>query len=227
MQPYFFPYIGYYQLLYHTDIFVFYDDVNFIKQGWINRNRILINHQPRYLTVPCSKASSYSRICQVRHAMDERIRTKLLRTVCTAYRSAPYFKQVFPLFQQVIEAEMESISGIAAASIRQTCRYLDLKVEFKYSSQEYANEHLGRADRLIDICRNEQCDIYVNSAGGRSLYNEEKFASGGIQLQFLAPDIIPYRQFGKGFVPGLSILDIMMFNSVGKVREMLQHYHVV
>lgn len=224
MQPYFFPYIGYFQLVSQADVFVLYDDVNFIKQGWINRNRILINGKPKYLTIPCRGVSSHKRINEIKHALDKREKNRLLKKVWLAYKSAPFFEQIFPLFKRVLNSDTESIAKLAALSIRETCSYINIPTVFRVSSESYTNGRKDRVERLIDICVRENCNIYLNSPGGMQLYDKGYFASRGIELKFVEPTVVSYLQFGEAFVPRLSILDVLMFNSPDTVRHMLREY---
>lgn len=224
MQPYFFPYIGYFQLVYHSDVFVLFDDVNFIKQGWINRNQILINDRSKYITVPCRNISKYKLIKDIKHNLDGRIKDKLLKKVRLAYENAPFFSSVFPIFEKVMDTETSTISELASHSVENTCNYLQIETKFKFSSQSFNNSELSRSDRLVDICRKENADVYINSIGGLQLYNKNYFERQGILLKFLEPKIIPYKQFNSEFIPCLSILDIMMFNSPCQIMKMLTEY---
>lgn len=227
MQPYFFPYIGYFQLLAHSDLFVVYDDVNFIKQGWVNRNRIMINRESKYLTIPCRNISSNIQIRYTNHALTEQIISKLLKKVRLAYQSAPFFDEVYSIIESVLNAQPSSISELASQSLQATCRYLQIDIPFKFSSKSYDNEELNRSDRLIDICRSEDAGYYLNNIGGRELYDGGYFAVRGIRLQLLDPVIKPYQQFDNTFIPGLSIIDVMMFNAPERIMQMVREGHVI
>lgn len=227
MQPYFFPYIGYFQLLAHSDLFVVYDDVSFIKQGWINRNRIMINGESKYLTIPCKKISSNISIRHINHDLTERVISKLLKKIRLAYQAAPFFDDVFPLIELVLNTQTSSISELASRSLQETCRYLQIDIPFKFSSKSYDNGELNRSDRLIDICRIEHASYYLNSLGGRGLYDGEYFESWGIRLQLLEPEITHYHQFDNTFIPGLSIIDVMMFNAPERIKQMVQKGHII
>jgi len=227
MQPYFFPYLGYFQLLHYADTFVFLDDVTFIKRGWINRNRILINNEPKYITVPCKNISSYSLIKDIRHDLDDRMRGKLFKKIRLAYERAPYFESVFPLTEKVINADTSTIAELASLSVQETCDYLQLSINFIVSSKKYKNTELGRSDRLIDICQKVNAKVYINSLGGLELYDKCYFKKKGVTLKFLNPELTPYNQFQNDFIPGLSIIDVMMFNSPGEINEMLREYSLL
>lgn len=228
MQPYFFPYIGYFQLINEVDVFIFYNDVDFIKNGWINRNEILINSQPKYLTVPCKNVSSNTPINIIEHAFNERIKNKLLKKIRFSYSNAPHFESVFPVIEQVLQTDTELISELAIESIIQVSEYLKLDCTFFKSSDRYNNQALDAADRLIDICKKEKAGHYINSIGGKKLYKKKYFLENNVKLDFLEPSITEYKQFKNEFVPGLSIIDVLMFNSISTIKnELLKGYKLV
>jgi hypothetical protein len=228
MQPYFFPYIGYFQLINEVDKFVFYDDVAFIKRGWINRNRILINGVSNYITVPCNNISQNKLINEVKHALNEKEIKKLLKKLQNTYSRAPFFKDVFPLIETVFNTDSEFISDLAIESIINVSNYLNLDCEFKKSSENYSNQDLNAADRLIDICKIEGVNHYVNPIGGMELYSKRYFLEQKIRLDFLESQLTVYKQFSKEFVPGLSIIDLLMFNSVIDIKnELVINYNLI
>jgi len=224
MQPYFFPYQGYFQLIASVDRFVVYDDVAFIRNGWINRNRILTSSGIEYLTVPLSGASSFRPICETRCARPGTWRDKMLRTLTQVYARAPEREAGLALAQRVLQAaDSESVRDLAVASLREVCAYADLPVSWQDSSLVYGNAELTGPRRVIDICRREKATTYVNVPGGRSLYDPAMFDSAGIALRFVTPALEPYPQSrSKEFVPGLSVLDLLMSVSRDEVRRRLR-----
>ncbi len=219
MQPYFFPYIGYYQLVYATDTFVFYDDVAYIKGGWINRNRILINGQPIYVTVPL-QGSSQNRLINHIHLVDNR--TKLLRTIDLAYRKAPFFAETMVPVTEVLARPVTQIGELAMASVTAIMDHLGIQRAYRVSSNDFPHtKALSRADRLIAIAQECGAAHYVNAIGGRELYDKAYFEKKGLTLVFLKPVIDEYRQFGGPFQPGLSIIDVLMFNGRKQASTML------
>src|SRR5688500_2427861 len=196
MQPYFFPYLGYFQLLHAVDRFVYYDDVAFIKQGWINRNRMLVQGRPAFFTVPLEDASSFRQIRETRIAPRAGWRKKMLRSFQVSYGRAPFFTSAFSLLQRVLEQDHEDIASLSRASVEAVCDHLDLPVRRVPSSAAYGNEALTAADRLLDICRREGATTYVNVSGGRALYEADAFQQRGIDLRFLSPRPFDYPQLG-------------------------------
>lgn len=221
MQPYVFPYIGYFQLAAAVDRFVFYDDVNFIKNGWINRNRMLLGDQVHYVTVPLAGASSSLKICDVLIQPREHWLRKLLELIRHAYAKAPNYASVSELISGIFATPTEQISVLASHSVTEICRYLDMGTVFVPTSSAYANSQLKGEERVLDICHQERARTYVNLPGGRELYSPEAFAAEGLELAFIEPDLRPYRQSGSTFHPALSILDVLMYNSREEVKDML------
>src|SRR5690554_2348036 len=169
MQPYIFPYIGYFQMIKSVDKFVFYDDVNFIKQGWVNRNKLLINGKEYLFTVPLQKATSFALIKDtlINHSLYRVWKKKLLRSIGQNYSKAPHFLKVNELLCQVLDSESSKISHLAIESVKSISTYLDLNTEFLISSEHYDNKGLERQERLIDICRKENATHYINAIGGK------------------------------------------------------------
>lgn len=227
MQPYFLPYIGYWQLLNAVDRYVIYDDVNFIKGGWINRNRILQTGVPAYINVPMIGASSFKRINEIRVNRDPRVMGKLLKTVEQNYRKAPSFESVMPLMEAICWFEGDNLAEFLANSLRVVCGYLGITTTLVMSSQIEKDTSLRAQDKVIDICRGQGATEYFNAIGGQALYDQASFARFGIRLQFLKTAAVTYPQ-GKGaFVPNLSILDVLMFNPQPGVVTLLDQFELI
>lgn len=224
MQPYFFPYLGYFQLINASDAFVFLDDVSYITGGWINRNRILIHGNAKYITIPCRKASQNKLILEIEHNLNDKNRDKLLKKVYQAYKVAPFFEEIFPIFEEVLYSDLNSISALARMSIQKVVQYLEIERIFKVSSETFDNQLLKADQRILDICEVVNATTYINMEGGSNLYSKQQFRKHGIDLQFLRPTLPEYEQFGYEFIEGLSILDVLMFNSADETRKMINQY---
>jgi hypothetical protein len=229
MQPYVFPYLGYFQLIGAVDKFVVYDDVAFIKQGWVNRNMILVGGRACRFSVPLRAASSFKRIDEIEVDQDSYARwlRKFLTTVDQNYREAPCYGPVRELVASVFEGFSGSIAALAVRSLAETAHYLDLRTPIVESSTKYGNGDLKGTERVIDICMKEHAEEYVNAIGGKELYASEEFAARGIRLHFLRSRSVMYRQSGDRFTPGLSIIDVMMFNAPRRIGELLEEFDVV
>jgi hypothetical protein len=228
MQPYLLPYIGYFQLINAVDQFVIYDDVAYIKNGWINRNRYLLNGQAKYFTLSLSNASSFKPINQTFILDDEKqkAKEKVLKTLLMAYSKAPFFKIVHGLIEEIILNPDSNIATYNENSIRKICAFLNINTRIFVSSKIDKRSSLKAQDRVIDVCKNLQASVYINAIGGKSLYSQDTFKRNGIELKFLRSNSerIIYNQFGDAFLSGLSIVDILMFNSTQEVHKFLEDY---
>ncbi len=224
MQPYFFPYIGYFQLINAADKFVIYDDVNYIKQGWINRNRILLNGQPFYFTVGLKGASSFKKINAIEIRVDS---VKLLKTIYQAYNKASYFSDVYPIIEKILSFEELNLAKFVSNSIIEIVNYLRIEKEFIISSEKKIGVELSGKERILEICKYFNETQYYNTIGGRNLYDKDEFKKNRIELKFIKTNEILYKQFNNKFVASLSIIDVMMFNSKEKIRKMLNEYELI
>lgn len=229
MQPYLFPYIGYFQLINAVEKFIIYDDVNFIKQGWINRNNILVNGSKYLFLLPIEKISSFKKINETKINLNiyNKSKKKLLKTVEQSYRKAPFYKNTMPLIEKTFELDSKYISDFAKQSITEICSYLEIKTEIVKSSGIYDNGNLKSADRLIDICKKENATQYINPIGGQELYSKQEFETQNIKLNFLKTKELKYRQFKNTFVPNLSIIDLLMFCPKEDAKNMLLKYELI
>ncbi|MDH0850670.1 MULTISPECIES: WbqC family protein [Delftia] len=222
MQPYFFPYIGYFRLLQTVDKFVFYDDVNFIKGGWINRNRLLLGGKVGYFTVPLSEASSFVKINSIKIKSDIPWEARILAQISASYSKAPYYTSVRDLVEKVVFSHDGYISTLAKKSVLAVADYLSISKVVEISSELYGNQNLRGTARVLDICRQEAASVYVNLPGGRNLYSQADFSREGMDLLFLDGPMREYSQAGTEFHSGLSIIDVLMFNSPEEVVGMLE-----
>ncbi len=227
MQPYFLPYIGYWQLLNAVDKYVIYDDVNYIKGGWINRNRILNNGKVQYINVQMFGASSFKHINEIGVNCSRTLVEKSKKTLYAAYHKSSYFEIVYPIICKILECDKVNLAEYLEFSIKIICEYLCINTELYVSSQIKKNEVLSGEDKVIDICKHMGADTYYNAIGGKKLYHFDKFMKNGIKLCFLDTDEIRYQQQIEGFEANLSIVDVMMHNSVEEIRQMLSRYTLV
>lgn len=222
MQPYLFPYIGYYQLVYSADNFIIYDDVTFIKQSYINRNSILINGEASRFSLPVLGASSNKFIKDLSYGSAD----KLLKTIKQSYSKAPYYEDVIEIIESVLTNEDRHIAKINHLSISKVFEYLKIEKSIHFSSALDYDRTAERAERLIELTKNHGCERYVNSLGGQSLYEKSYFFNRGIQLNFIETKINKYRQLSDVFTPCLSMIDIIMFCDRYEIVEMLKKYEL-
>ena len=221
MQPYFFPYIGYFQLINTVDKFIIYNDVNYINRGWINRNNILINNAPFCLTVPLSKASQNKLIHEVEILDDLKWKKKLKKTIELSYVKAPFFEEINSLLDNLLKQNFQTVSEFNVAGIIEVCNYLSIKTIIKENSQHYQNSELSGQERILDICIKESATHYINPIGGINLYDKNFFLEKNVNISFLQTTSIYYKQLHNEFVPSLSIIDVLMFCSKNQIKNEL------
>ena len=226
MQPYFFPYIGYFQLLRAVDEFVVYDNIKYTKRGWINRNRFLRQGHAADFTVPLRKASDSLDVRQ-REIAQEFDRRKLLNQIREAYRKAPHFEDVFALFERAVMNPDVNLFRFIHFSLQEACRYMNVQTKLVVSSDVDIDHSLKAQNKVIAICKRLGADTYVNPSGGRELYSRRDFNSAGIELLFLNSKAPAYRQLENEFIPSLSIIDVMMFNSPAALGKMLTEFELI
>jgi hypothetical protein len=227
MQPYFFPYLGYFQLIKAVDQFIVYDDVQYMKGGWINRNRILMENKPAWISLPVPPDSVSSEIRERRLSEREyeKSRIKILGQLHAAYRKAPHYAETRQLVESILAYDEPCLSLFLFNSLQKTSQHLGIETPLVLSSALQKNDSaLSGRDRVIAICKSVSATTYINSMGGRELYNVEEFAAEKIKLQFIEMSPIYYQQGGENFVPYLSIIDVMMFNDKTAIGQHLQQY---
>jgi len=228
MQPYLFPYIGYFQLIKACDKFVIYDDVQYIKGGWVNRNRLLINGQDKYFNLPIKKGSTYLNINERR--LSENISKdikKILNQISNSYRKAPFFLETFSFIEEVFSCNEVDLEKFIFNSLESTCDLLKIKSSIIHSSKINYNRQLSGQDRVIEINKAERSTCYINAIGERDLNENEYFKKNKISLKFMSSNPIIYKQFNNEFIANLSIIDVLMFNSVETIQEYLSEYDLV
>ena len=222
MQPYFFPYIGYFQLMNAVDEFVIYDNIEFTKKGWINRNRILVDGKDTYITLPLKKDSDFLNVKE-RYLAEIWLteRKKMLNRIIESYRKSPHFNTVYPIIEKCFLFEEKNLFQFILNSINAINEYLGISTSLIISSSIPIDHQLKAENKVVGICKSQNADSYFNPIGGTELYNKDDFKKEGINLFFLKTGDIKYKQFHNDFVPFLSIIDVMMFNSREEIKKHL------
>ena len=227
MQPYILPYIGYLQLMANVDKFIFYDDVAFINRGWINRNRVLMNGKDFMFTIPLKEASQNKLINEIHIDNAVNWRPKFLKSIEQSYKKAPFYPEIYPMIEKIVNNNSEKINDYIIDSFELLNVYLGIKTTIIRSSSSYQNTHLKAQERILDICKQEKANHYVNPIGGMELYQKERFEQEKIKLSFIKTKSIQYTQFKNEFIPWLSILDVLMFNDSDKIQGFLNEFELV
>jgi hypothetical protein len=228
MQPYFFPYIGYFQLINAVDEFIIYDNIQYTKKGWINRNRILVNGKDQLFTLPIKKDSDYLNVLE--RTISEtwvKERIKLINIIQSSYVKAPYFKEVNELIKDCLLDNENNLFKFLLNVLTKINNYLDISTPVIISSDIKINHSLKSQDKVLSICGEQKANAYINAIGGIELYDKEVFLNKNITLNFIKSENIEYKQFNNKFIPWLSIIDVMMFNSVEDIKKYLNSYTLV
>ena len=222
MQPYFMPYIGYFQLINEVDRFVIYDDIEYTKKGWINRNRILQNGKDIYMTLPIKKDSDFLPVNQ-RFLSDnwQKERQKLLNKIAGNYRKAPYYDAVMSMTEEIVNFDNTNLFDFIEHSLTTVLSYLNINTPLIKSSTLKLDKELKSQAKVLQICHEMNATHYINPIGGTSLYSFADFAAKKISLSFLQTTDIIYPQFTHEHVKFLSILDVLMFNDVNTTKELI------
>jgi hypothetical protein len=228
MQPYFMPYIGYFQLINSVDQFIIYDNIQYTKKGWINRNRILANGKDQLITLPIKKDSDYLDV--IERELSEswsKDKNKILNIIKSSYNKAPYFEETFELISKCLNNPESNLFKFIYDSIVFINDYLNIKTPIIISSSINANHILKSQDKVLSLCKAQNTNVYINSIGGVELYDKTIFKQNGIKLNFIKSNPIKYKQFNNEFVSWLSIIDVMMFNSKEQIQEYLNEYTLI
>jgi len=232
MQPYFMPYIGYWQLLNHVDTFILYDNIQYTKKGWINRNRFISSNQVTTFTIPLKKDSDFLNVNQ-RYVADEKVtkwKIKLLNRIKENYKKAPFFNSFYKVLEDIINTKEENLFEFNLNSIRKLCVYLDIDTEIIISStiNNDGYEGLKGENRVKALCNTLGAKTYINPIGGLTLYTKESFKDANLDLKFIqSNEGVKYYQGTDDFFNNLSIIDILMWNSVSETRIMLNDFSVI
>lgn len=223
MQPYFMPYIGYFQLMKAVDKYVIYNDVNYINRGWVARNNILINERKQLFTIKLQGASQNKHFTEIQILDDFK---KLTKTLEMNYSKAPFFQPTMELMNKIFSFPEKRLDLFIKNSFEEILTYLKIDTELILSSNIKKDDSLKGQDKILDICKRLKADTYYNAIGGKELYDKKEFAKNGISLCFLRTnENLQYKQFSKmDFIPNLSIIDVLMFNSQKDIYKMLDAY---
>ena len=247
MQPYFFPYIGYFQLIKSVDKILLYENVNFMLKNWMTRNRMLkINETPFFITIPVHSKSSFKKISEIELVNDERWKKALKKCLIYNYSRSSYFSDVFPKLEGIIDTEATDLHTYNSETIRLIARLLGINTQIENNNQKYlemenelsrkyensdTDESLEisqrKTERVILITKQEKANIFINAIGGTALYKKSEFADYGIDLYFIKTQDFTYKQFSKEFYPNLSILDVLLNCGIENTKKLLTNYDLI
>lgn len=213
-----------------SDYFVIDDIDQYIKRGWINRNRILLNGTDHLITMPVVNDKSRLNINE-RYFVDEpykKAEKKILDTICHAYHRAPYYNEIYSFIKDILYFESRNVAEFTTNSLKQICKYLDIQTQMGMESEVNPPAELNAQDRIIYVCKQMKAERYINAIGGTKLYSATAFNKNGLELKFIKTrDTLRYRQFDDNYIPSLSIIDVMMFNSKQEIKKLLSEYDLI
>ncbi len=228
MQPYFLPYIGYFQLINSVDEFIIYDNIQYTKKGWINRNKILLNGEGKYISIPLKKDSDFLQIRDRYLSSSWEIeKKKILNSIIESYRNAPNFESIITLIKSILEYDNKNLFEFIFHSIQRINFFLEIKTPIIKSSNILIDHDLKSENKVIELCKSRFASHYINPIGGLELYSREEFKNKGLELYFLKVNNFIYHQFKNEFVPFLSIIDVMMFNSKEKIINYINSEFII
>ena len=191
-QPYLFPYIGYWQLINLTDIYIIADNVQYIKKGYINKNYILSNSKSHRFTLEAQGVHLGKLISEIKVGNNAK---KILKTIFHSYTKAPYFSDIYPMLENILLNDEKNLAKYIGYSIERIADFLNIDTKLINESDLYVDDSLNAQHGIINICKIFNADQYINAIGGQKLYNKEDFEKDGIVLNFLKTDEITYKQF--------------------------------
>ena len=224
MQPYFMPYIGYFQTMAAVDTYVVYDDVQYIKGGWVSHNNIIIGGEKKMFTIILKGASPNKLFSEVEIGDDFK---KFERMLQSAYAKAPYFNEIMPLLHTIFTYDEKSLGKFLLHSYQVLLDYWEIGTKLVLSSELEKECTLKGQDKVLNICKNIHATEYYNAIGGKELYDYEEFLKYGIDLKFVQTDVVTYPQFAPEFIPNLSIIDVLMHNGKAGTKQLLNAYTLI
>ena len=228
MQPYFMPYIGYFQLINSVDVFIIYDNIQYTKKGFINRNRILFNNKGRKFTIPIKKDSDYLDVVErtISNTWESESK-KFLNLINHSYKKSPYYKNCIEVITECVMYPNFNLFEFIYFSVKKICSYLDINTKIIISSELEVDHSLKSQEKVISFCKELKSKTYINAIGGQELYDKSTFQKNNLNLNFIKTNPIEYKQFNNSFEPWLSIIDLLMFNSREELKLHLNNYTLI
>lgn len=242
MQPYFFPYIGYFQLIHAVDKILLYENLDYMPKSWMTRNRILQkNGEPFYFHISVNNKSHNRKISEVQIVEDTHWKKKLLKSLYANYSYRNHFKNIFPVIEQIVNFQSNNLHEFIAHSIKTIAQLLDIKTEIVSNNSKYlsienyltekyrsgVNIDHRKIDRLLLIAKEEKATTFINAIGGVQLYSKEELAKNNLELFFVKTGDLVYQQFSKTFYPNLSILDVLFNCGIDQTKQWIENYELI
>ncbi|WP_107942070.1 WbqC family protein [Metasolibacillus fluoroglycofenilyticus] len=231
MQPYFFPYLGYFSLIKNTDQFILFDTVQYMRHGWIERNRILKPQEGwQYVQAPLMKHSKSTSIKDIQIKNEDNWKERIIRQLEHYKKKAPYYNEVISVVRLALELDTDSIVKLNENILKVVCAYIGIDLSVKvFSEMDITIKKVHAPDEwALNICESlGGIQEYWNPQGGIEFFNRKKYSDAGLTINFLKINLESYSQKRRAFEAGLSIIDVMMFNSPEEIRKMLDNYELI
>jgi hypothetical protein len=250
MQPYFFPYLGYFQGINAVDKYILYEHFNYPIEGWMNRNRLLMKfNQPFFFNALIKDKSPFKKIHQIELLEDNQWKKKILKALFFNYKGSAYFDEIYSLIEKIVFFESKFLYDYNANGIKSISKFLEIKTQISSENNNYVqleNELYNlvsdnpffkplinlnilekKVARIITICKMEKINTYINAIGGRDLYNKNIFKEYGIDLFFIETNQYSYKQFSNEFISHLSIIDVLMHNGKEGTKKLIENYNLI
>ena len=247
MQPYFFPYLGYFQLINSVDKFILYENLSFRKESWMTRNRILaVKANPLFIHVPIKSKSSYKKISEIKIVDDKKWKETLKKNIYFNYKNSKYYNGIFPSLEKIIDTKTDSLHTFNSTAICNLAKLLgidtkidfvnsqylklenDLKLKFEINDLDNPFQTLKRkTERIILITKQENANVFINPIGGTTLYSKTEFAQCSIDLFFLQTKDYFYRQSSRVFFRDLSIIDVLLNCGIDNTKDLLNQFDLI
>lgn len=222
LQSNYIPWAGYFSIISKVNTFIFYDFVQYTNNDWRNRNKIKSGDSIKWLTIPVPKQGRTSRSIEDTYPSNNLWKSKHIRTVYHSYRRAKEFGAVYPMLENLYSSlEGKSISQINQEIIEFICKYLEIQVKFINSSDLSFGGN--KTQRLVEICKSLDAEQYLSGPSAKNYLDTELFERNSIEVVWASYDkqMKPYKQLGKKYEGGLSILDLLFNLSSEEIRNYL------
>ena len=229
MQPYFFPYLGYFSLIQDSDVFVVLDNVQYVRRGWMNRNRVIgKNQSPVYFHLSTIKAPQKTMTRQIKIDHNREWKKTLLDKLDYYEKSAPYFEETKAMVERLISFETDSLCDMNIHILEELCKFLGITTKFVLASDLEIDESkiIETDDWGLEITKTFGASDYINLWGGRHIYSVNKYNNSNITLKFIENELVYYNQHNEMFIKSLSIIDVLMYNDRAETMDLINKYSV-
>jgi hypothetical protein len=223
LQPTYLPWIGYFEMIDSTDIYIVFDHVQFEKKSWQQRNKIKTSNGVIWLSVPIKREKRETRICDIKISYDHgNPLEKHWRTITLVYKKAPYFNEYRSIFEKIYSKEYNHLSDLNVAIIKKICNVLGIKTKIVLSSMLNLNDkNMGKTEKVVNLCKKVDITHLYDAKGAKEFIDDSIFHKEGISITFQHFEHPVYKQLWGNFIPYLSVIDLL-FNEGDKSLDIIR-----